>query len=67
MGSTKTKVECYNFHRRGHFAKECRAPKNQDNRNRETPRRTVPIKTTTSNALVSQCDGVGYDWRSNTE
>ncbi|GJU21376.1 retrovirus-related pol polyprotein from transposon TNT 1-94 [Tanacetum coccineum] len=57
----KTKVECYNFHRRGHFARECTAPKNQDSRNRETTRRTVPVKETTSNALVSQCDGFGYD------
>ncbi|GKF53571.1 hypothetical protein Tco_0160481, partial [Tanacetum coccineum] len=30
-----------------------RAPMNQDNRNREPTRRTVPIKETTSNALVS--------------
>ncbi|GKC41197.1 hypothetical protein Tco_1058919 [Tanacetum coccineum] len=57
----KTKVECYNFHIRGYFARECRAPKNQDSRNRETTRRTVPIEETTSNALVSQCDGFGYD------
>ncbi|GKA91494.1 hypothetical protein Tco_0813364, partial [Tanacetum coccineum] len=35
---------------------ESRAPKNQDNRNRETTRRTVPVEETTSNALVSQCD-----------
>ncbi|GJW12728.1 ribonuclease H-like domain-containing protein [Tanacetum coccineum] len=27
IGFDKTKVECYNFHRRGHFARECRAPK----------------------------------------
>ncbi|GJS12234.1 hypothetical protein Tco_0369030 [Tanacetum coccineum] len=31
IGFDKTKVECYNFHR-GHFARECRAPRNQDNR-----------------------------------
>ncbi|GJR17989.1 hypothetical protein Tco_0966516 [Tanacetum coccineum] len=32
--------------------KEYRALKNQDSRNRETTRRTVPVKETTSNALV---------------
>ncbi|GJR01671.1 copia protein [Tanacetum coccineum] len=57
IGFDKTNVECYNFHRRGHFARECRAPKNQDSRNRETIRRTLPVEETTSNALVSQCDG----------
>ncbi|GJW64937.1 ribonuclease H-like domain-containing protein [Tanacetum coccineum] len=38
----KSKVECFNFHKKGHFARECRAPMNQDNRNREPTRRTVP-------------------------
>nr|GEW67226.1 hypothetical protein [Tanacetum cinerariifolium] len=28
----------------------------------EPIRRTVPVEATTSNALVSQCDGLGYDW-----
>nr|GFC97914.1 hypothetical protein [Tanacetum cinerariifolium] len=61
IGFDRTKVECYNCHRRGHFAKKCRAPKHQDNKNREAPRRTVPVEDTTSNALVSQCDRLGYN------
>nr|GEW09290.1 hypothetical protein [Tanacetum cinerariifolium] len=35
----------------------------RDTRNKDTQRRTVPVETSTSNALVSQCDRVGsYDW-----
>ncbi|GJZ68184.1 hypothetical protein Tco_0631424 [Tanacetum coccineum] len=49
------------------IAMECKAPKNQDSRNREPTRRTVPVKETTSNALVSQCDGFGYDWSDQKE
>ncbi|GKC13341.1 ribonuclease H-like domain-containing protein [Tanacetum coccineum] len=52
VGFDKTKVECFNCHRRGHFAKECRAPKNQRNRNgdagyrsRDNTRRTVLVET----------------------
>ncbi|GKC95878.1 ribonuclease H-like domain-containing protein [Tanacetum coccineum] len=33
IGFDKTKVECYNCHRRGHFARECRALRNQGNMN----------------------------------
>ncbi|GJV56320.1 putative ribonuclease H-like domain-containing protein [Tanacetum coccineum] len=61
IGFDKTKAECYNCHRRGHFASECRAPRNQGNRNRDAPRRIVPVETP-ANALVVQ-DGIGgYDW-----
>ncbi|GJS04860.1 hypothetical protein Tco_0321368 [Tanacetum coccineum] len=35
-----------------------RAPRNQDNKNKESSRRSVPMETTTSTALVS-CDGLG--------
>nr|GEW81896.1 hypothetical protein [Tanacetum cinerariifolium] len=62
IGFDKTKVECYNCHRRCHFTRECKASKHQDNRNKKAPRRTVPVEDTTSNALVSQCNGLGYDW-----
>ncbi|GJY08736.1 putative reverse transcriptase domain-containing protein [Tanacetum coccineum] len=48
--------------RRGHFAKECRAPRNQGNKNKDDPRRDAPVDTSTTNALVVQ-DGIGgYDW-----
>ncbi|GJX71812.1 ribonuclease H-like domain-containing protein [Tanacetum coccineum] len=47
----KTKVECYNCHRRDHFARECRAPGNQGNRNGDNTRRVVLLETF-ANALV---------------
>ncbi|GJR00619.1 ribonuclease H-like domain-containing protein [Tanacetum coccineum] len=63
----KSKVECFNCYKRGHFVRECRTPRNQDNKNREPTRRTVPVKETTLNSLVSQCDGFGYDWSDQAE
>nr|GFB56348.1 ribonuclease H-like domain-containing protein [Tanacetum cinerariifolium] len=59
MGFDMNKVECYNFHRNGHFARECRSPKDlRRTAIAEPQRRNVPVETSTSNALVSQCDEV---------
>ncbi|GKA70351.1 ribonuclease H-like domain-containing protein [Tanacetum coccineum] len=54
IGFDKTNVECYNCHRRGHFARDYKAPRNQDSRNREPTKRTMPVEETTSKALVLQ-------------
>ncbi|GJW52980.1 plastid delta12-fatty acid acetylenase [Tanacetum coccineum] len=43
----KSKVDCYNCHKRVHFARECRALRNPDNRYMENTRRTVLVETTT--------------------
>nr|GEV72301.1 hypothetical protein [Tanacetum cinerariifolium] len=64
IGFDKTKVECYNYRKRGHFARECRAPR--ENRNREPVRRNVIVQTTDANALVAQ-DGFGYNWSDQDE
>ncbi|GJV66883.1 hypothetical protein Tco_1482392, partial [Tanacetum coccineum] len=49
---------------KGHFARECRAPR--ENENREPVRRNVTVKTTETKALVAQ-DGLGYDWSDQAE
>nr|GEU41691.1 hypothetical protein [Tanacetum cinerariifolium] len=61
VGFDKIKVECYNFHRRGHFAREYRAPRNQGNRSVDNERRVVLVETPASFLVIQ--DGLGgYDW-----
>nr|GEW89961.1 Gag-Pol polyprotein [Tanacetum cinerariifolium] len=64
MGFDMSKVECYNCHRNGNFARECRSPKDSRRSGTAEPqRRTIPVETSPSNALVSQCDGTrSYEW-----
>ncbi|GJT37168.1 ribonuclease H-like domain-containing protein [Tanacetum coccineum] len=59
IGFNKSKVECYNCHKKGHFVRECRALR--DNRNREPIRRSVIVETSKTKALVAQ-DRIRYDW-----
>nr|GEY79666.1 hypothetical protein [Tanacetum cinerariifolium] len=63
MGFDMAKVECYNCHRKGHFARECRSPK--DSRRTavaEPQRRNVPTQydTLTKNFRKSQFDVMSY-------
>ncbi|GJV41939.1 hypothetical protein Tco_1420379 [Tanacetum coccineum] len=50
-------------YRLGHFARECRGPRNQDsrNRNQDNSRRTINVEETSSKAMVA-IDGASFDW-----
>nr|GEX40745.1 hypothetical protein [Tanacetum cinerariifolium] len=69
IGFDMSKVECYNCHRRGHFARECRSPR--DNRNKDTPRRTVLVEADeepTNYALIAYASsGSSSSLRSDNE
>ncbi|GKF07695.1 hypothetical protein Tco_0041919 [Tanacetum coccineum] len=60
----KSKVKCYNCHKRVYFARKCRALR--ENKNREPVRKNVIVETTETKALVAQ-DGLGYDWNDQAE
>ncbi|GKA26814.1 ribonuclease H-like domain-containing protein, partial [Tanacetum coccineum] len=71
VGFDKTKVECYNCHKTGHFARECRIKGTQDNRRRDAWNSRNKDGSRTgqkedSKALVT-IDGEGVDWTNHSE
>ncbi|GJX96475.1 ribonuclease H-like domain-containing protein [Tanacetum coccineum] len=61
-------VRCYNCHRKGHFARDCRSGRNQGKRSYgDNGRSNAPTNESSSQALVAQ-DGLGgYDWSNDFE
>nr|GEV77403.1 reverse transcriptase domain-containing protein [Tanacetum cinerariifolium] len=60
-GFDKSKVECFNYHKMGHFAREYRAPRNQERVRKESYRQGSKAEEKSSKALMA-IDGVGWDW-----
>ncbi|GJY07030.1 ribonuclease H-like domain-containing protein [Tanacetum coccineum] len=62
-GYDKSKVECFNCHKMGHFARERRAPRSKDNRNwnQGSSSKAVRIEDAFEKAMCA-IDGAGFDW-----
>nr|GEY16736.1 hypothetical protein [Tanacetum cinerariifolium] len=60
-GFDKSKVECFNCHKMGYFARECKTPISQDRGRRDNFRQGSKAKEQAPKALMA-IYGVGWDW-----
>nr|GFC81892.1 hypothetical protein [Tanacetum cinerariifolium] len=60
-GFDKSKVECFNCHKMGHFERECRAPRSHERGRKESYRQGSKAEEKSSKALMA-IDGMGWDW-----
>ncbi|GJR00214.1 putative ribonuclease H-like domain-containing protein [Tanacetum coccineum] len=74
VGFDKSKVECYNCHKTGHFARECRSKGSQDARRKDigsfgykvNDNGRRPGKKEETSALMT-LDGEGIDWTAHAD
>ncbi|GJX84944.1 putative ribonuclease H-like domain-containing protein [Tanacetum coccineum] len=68
VGYDKSKVECFNCHKMGHFSREYKAPRNKEGqfRNQDNTRKQGNNKDASSKAMLA-IDGVGFDWSNMAE